>query len=418
MVEAGETVESNVTASGSVPRSPYTQCAAVRKTFGATSVPEQIATLSVGQRDDERADVRVRGAVERAVRDGTRRRDAEREHRRDDAGTEHRESAHWSLPGSGAHRTSRDTVGEPVGRAEREAVLRCATVGTITTPDGAAIAFDDQRRRVGRWCWSTGSPRPGPPGTRCSPASPSAWRVVRVDAARPRRVGPTPAVRHGDHGGRRPRRRRRARARRSARGRPLDGWRGRERVRRARSPGTRDRERRPAARARRLQGPRSTRSARCSKATTPSFRDAIALVFGVLDGPLPAAERARLDALVESRSRTWCSACGAPCSTTRPRSSTRWSRSCSPGIRVPYLAIHGSDPGVPYVEWLLARVRERAGRGVARPRPLPAPAWTRRASSSASTSSTAGSDVARRAVAQAARRRARSGPRATSRTRG
>ena len=31
--------------------------------------------------------------------------------------------------------------------------------------------------------------------------------------------------------------------------------------------------------------------------------------------------------------------------------SGRWA-----GIRVPYLSVHGSDPGVAYVEWLLARV--------------------------------------------------------------
>ncbi len=86
-----------------------------------------------------------------------------------------------------------------------------------------------------------------------------------------------------------------------------------------------------------------------------SFREAIEIVFGVLDGPLPAAERARLDALASPEQAVVLGMWSEVFDHTIPELDLLASELLS-GIRVPYLAIHGSDPGVPYVEWLLGLV--------------------------------------------------------------
>jgi pimeloyl-ACP methyl ester carboxylesterase len=86
-----------------------------------------------------------------------------------------------------------------------------------------------------------------------------------------------------------------------------------------------------------------------------SFRDAVRTVFSVLDGPLPAAERARLDALSSPEQAVVLGVWGAVFDHSADELDVM-ARDLLAGIRVPLLAIHGSDPGVPYVQWLLAQV--------------------------------------------------------------
>ena len=83
-----------------------------------------------------------------------------------------------------------------------------------------------------------------------------------------------------------------------------------------------------------------------------SFRDAMTMVFAVLDGPLPPDERARLDALSSPEPEVvlgvW-----QPVFENSVEELDAMAADLLSGISVPYLAIHGSDPGVEYVHWLL-----------------------------------------------------------------
>jgi pimeloyl-ACP methyl ester carboxylesterase len=82
------------------------------------------------------------------------------------------------------------------------------------------------------------------------------------------------------------------------------------------------------------------------------FREAVAIVFGVLDGPLPAPERARLDALA-SPEQPVVLGVWEQVFTLSATELDGLATELLSGIRVPYLAIHGSDPGLEYVQWLL-----------------------------------------------------------------
>ena len=84
-------------------------------------------------------------------------------------------------------------------------------------------------------------------------------------------------------------------------------------------------------------------------------RDAVAMVFSVLDGPLPAAERARLNACSSPEQDVVLGVWSAVFENSVEELDALASEMLS-GIHVPYLAIHGSDPGVEYVHWLLALV--------------------------------------------------------------
>ena len=86
-----------------------------------------------------------------------------------------------------------------------------------------------------------------------------------------------------------------------------------------------------------------------------SFRDAVAMVFAVLDGPLPAAERERLNA-VSSPEREVVLGVWSAVFESSAAELDALAADVLAGIRVPYLAIHGSDPGVDYVHWLLGIV--------------------------------------------------------------
>ena len=80
----------------------------------------------------------------------------------------------------------------------------------------------------------------------------------------------------------------------------------------------------------------------------------------------------------------WCSPPGRRCSTPPLPSSTPPSRHWRSAITVPYLSLHGIDPGPDYGAWLTPARADRHRGGVARPRALPAarrarsvpaPAW-------------------------------------------
>ena len=86
-----------------------------------------------------------------------------------------------------------------------------------------------------------------------------------------------------------------------------------------------------------------------------SFRDAISTVFAVLDGPLPASERTRLDALANPEQAVVLGVWSQVFEQTAEELDALAAELLR-GIRVPYLAIHGSDPGAEYVQWLLGIV--------------------------------------------------------------
>ena len=86
-----------------------------------------------------------------------------------------------------------------------------------------------------------------------------------------------------------------------------------------------------------------------------SFRTAVALVFELLDGPLPPEERARLDALSSPERDVVLGVWGTVFDHSADELDAMVSELLR-GISVPFLAVHGSDPGAAYVEWLLARV--------------------------------------------------------------
>ena len=85
------------------------------------------------------------------------------------------------------------------------------------------------------------------------------------------------------------------------------------------------------------------------------FREAIGVVFGVLDGALPAPERARLDALSSPEQDVVLGVWGTVFDHSVDELDALVEELLA-GLRVPYLSVHGSDPGVAYVEWLLAQV--------------------------------------------------------------
>jgi pimeloyl-ACP methyl ester carboxylesterase len=86
-----------------------------------------------------------------------------------------------------------------------------------------------------------------------------------------------------------------------------------------------------------------------------SFREAVRLVFSLLDGPLPAGERARLDA-ISSPEQPVVLGVWEPVLSLPAADLDALVGGMLASIRVPYLAIHGSDPGVAYVQWLLGHI--------------------------------------------------------------
>jgi pimeloyl-ACP methyl ester carboxylesterase len=86
-----------------------------------------------------------------------------------------------------------------------------------------------------------------------------------------------------------------------------------------------------------------------------AFREAVGIVFTVLDGELPPGERARLDALSSPEQDVVLEIWG-PVLDAAPGTLDDQVAALLRGISVPYLAIHGSDPGPEYAQWLLGLV--------------------------------------------------------------
>jgi pimeloyl-ACP methyl ester carboxylesterase len=83
------------------------------------------------------------------------------------------------------------------------------------------------------------------------------------------------------------------------------------------------------------------------------FAAAIGIVFGVLDGPLPPAERARLDALASPEQDVVLGIWGTVFELPAEQLDLL-AASVVEGVTVPYLSLHGSDPGADYPDWLNA----------------------------------------------------------------
>lgn len=83
------------------------------------------------------------------------------------------------------------------------------------------------------------------------------------------------------------------------------------------------------------------------------FATAIGIVFSVLDGPLPESERGRLDELSSPEQDVVLGAWQAVFEAT-PEELDLLTADVVGGVAVPYLSLHGSDPGDDYPDWLTA----------------------------------------------------------------
>jgi len=87
------------------------------------------------------------------------------------------------------------------------------------------------------------------------------------------------------------------------------------------------------------------------KGDDASFHDAIGLMFGAMNGPLSVAEQARMDLHQRADQRvvlaTWASVFDST-----PEELDATVEALASAIPVPYLAVHGLDPGPGYAEWL------------------------------------------------------------------
>ena len=90
--------------------------------------------------------------------------------------------------------------------------------------------------------------------------------------------------------------------------------------------------------------------------TQADFEFALAMIFGMLNGPLPEDERDRLAALRGTPNRdvvlaTWDAVLHAT-----PEELDATVEALAGAITVPYLSLHGIDPGPGYAEWLTGLV--------------------------------------------------------------
>lgn len=85
------------------------------------------------------------------------------------------------------------------------------------------------------------------------------------------------------------------------------------------------------------------------------FETAIGIVFQVLDGPLPVAERERLNALSTPEPEVVLGIWGTVFDTSAEELDLLAADLMS-GTDVPYLSLHGTDPGDDYPDWLRAIV--------------------------------------------------------------
>jgi pimeloyl-ACP methyl ester carboxylesterase len=83
------------------------------------------------------------------------------------------------------------------------------------------------------------------------------------------------------------------------------------------------------------------------------FATAVGIVFSALDGPLPASERARLDAISSPEQDVVLGVWG-PVFDSSAEDLDLLTAAVVDGVSVPYLSLHGSDPGDDYPDWLTA----------------------------------------------------------------
>jgi pimeloyl-ACP methyl ester carboxylesterase len=89
------------------------------------------------------------------------------------------------------------------------------------------------------------------------------------------------------------------------------------------------------------------------RGTREDFDTAIGIIFEVVDGPLPAPERARLDAL-SSREQDVVLGIWGVIFDTDPDTLDLLAADLAGGITVPYLSLHGNEPEENYPDWLRA----------------------------------------------------------------
>jgi pimeloyl-ACP methyl ester carboxylesterase len=82
-----------------------------------------------------------------------------------------------------------------------------------------------------------------------------------------------------------------------------------------------------------------------------TFHGAIRAVFDAMVGPLPEPERARIEALRRGRQEVVL-AIWAPVLESTPGELEAQVRAVGAAVQVPYLSLHGIDPGIEYATWL------------------------------------------------------------------
>jgi len=85
------------------------------------------------------------------------------------------------------------------------------------------------------------------------------------------------------------------------------------------------------------------------------FAQAMAMVFGALDGPLPGAEQARLARVRQPLQHvvlgTW-----ETVFESSPEQLDAMAAELAAKVAVPYLSLHGDDPGPEYADWLYRQI--------------------------------------------------------------
>jgi pimeloyl-ACP methyl ester carboxylesterase len=85
------------------------------------------------------------------------------------------------------------------------------------------------------------------------------------------------------------------------------------------------------------------------------FNEFIAAMFATMDGPLPAAERTRISNASHARQEVVLGIWGSILESSVAELDATVD-ALAAGINVPYLALHGIDPGPVYASWLAARI--------------------------------------------------------------
>jgi pimeloyl-ACP methyl ester carboxylesterase len=90
--------------------------------------------------------------------------------------------------------------------------------------------------------------------------------------------------------------------------------------------------------------------------TQADFEFAMAMIFGMLNGPLPEHERERIEALRGTPNRDVVLATWDAVLHSTPEELDATVAALAGAITVPYLSLHGIDPGPDYAAWLTGLV--------------------------------------------------------------